>query len=218
LHIRDHALGFIDLVRLEKIFGRRKSDSAVTERSHETFGCFVEPFDPTWAKKFPDHGEQVIDISDGLMDADDCGLVVLDSFAALDKQNDPGDLAMVGKRLFDKVVAAQRKAEKEGRAPTFIFTNQIRYRKGVAGEMTTPGGFTPRHAAAIRLRLSAKDIVDKKVHTSLPARKDVRVVVDKATIPVAAGECIFEIAILKQPGLEVGQVYSNWKIISAASP
>jgi hypothetical protein len=44
LHIGDHTLRVIDLVRLQKIFGRRKSGSAVTERSHETFGCFAYGF------------------------------------------------------------------------------------------------------------------------------------------------------------------------------
>jgi RecA/RadA recombinase len=137
----------------------------------------VEPFDPVLAKKFgvdigrlllvnPGNAEQVIEISERLMAADDCGLVVLDSFAALDTQmnnskQDSGDLAIVGRRLFHKVVAAQRKAANEGRAPTFVFTNQVRWKNG---EMNTPGGFAPKHAAAIRLRLSAKDIFDKNVH------------------------------------------------------
>jgi hypothetical protein len=49
---------------------------------------------------------------------------------------------------------------KEGRAPTFIFINQIRSR-GVPGETTTPGGFAPKHAAALRLRLSGKDVFDR---------------------------------------------------------
>jgi hypothetical protein len=66
------------------------------------------------------------------------------------------------------------------------------------------------------MRLSAKDIFDKNVHTGLPARKEVRVVVEKATIPVAAQECTFEIAMLNQPGLQVGQVKDNWKIIPSA--
>jgi RecA/RadA recombinase len=165
----------------------------------------------------PDYAEPVVEISEGLMEADDCGLVVLDSFAAMvtreEKGNskcDSGSLAVVGKRLVNKVMAAQRRAENNGRAPTFVLINQVRHR-GVFGETTTPGGFAPKHAAAIRLRLSAKDIFDKSVHPGLPVRKEIRVVVEKATIPVAARECIFEIAILNQPGLQVGQVNDNWQ-------
>jgi hypothetical protein len=88
----------------------------------------------------------------------------------------------------------------------------------VFGDLSTPGGFAPRHAAAIRLRLNANDIFDKAVHTALPARKEVRVVIEKANIPVARRECIFEIAMLNQPGLQVGQVNDNWKILPAGLP
>jgi recombination protein RecA len=196
----------------------------------------IESFDPIWTGRFgvdtgkllvvsPNYAEQVVDICEGLIEAEDCGLVVLDSFAAMvsrhdtdNSKSDSGSLAMAGKRLFNKIKAAQRRAEEHGRAPTFVFTNQVRHRIGVAGEMTTPGGFGPKHAAAIRLRLSAKDVLDKTVHTELPARKEVRVVVEKATISVAARECIFEIAVLNQPGLQVGQVNDNWKILPAGFP
>jgi hypothetical protein len=102
-------------------------------------------------------------------------------------------------------------AQKKGRAPTFIFLNQVRWRNG---KLATPGGFTPQHAAAIRLRLSAKDVFDKTVHPSLAARKEIRVVIEKADVPVGAQECTFELAMLNQPGLKVGQVNSNSKILS----
>jgi recombination protein RecA len=163
----------------------------------------VEPFDPIWAKKFgvdfgklwvvnPTHLEMIVDVAEGFMQTDDCGLVVLDSLAAMVTQKEisnsksDGDLAVVCQRLFHKIVAAQRMAEKEGRAPTFIFTNQVRWKNG---EMGTPGGFTPKHAAAIRLRLSAKDVLDKSVHPSLAARKEIRVAIEKADVPVEAQEC-----------------------------
>jgi recombination protein RecA len=195
----------------------------------------VEPFDPKWAAKFgvdveklvvirPTYAEQVVEISEALMLADDCGLVVLDSFAAMvtreekgNSKSDAGSSAVVAKRLVNKVVAAQRRAGNNGCAPTFVLINQIRYR-GVFGETTTPGGFAPKHAAAIRLRLDAKDICDKQANKGLPAKKEVRVVVEKATISVAARECIFEIAMLNQPGLQVGQVNDNWKTLPAGFP
>jgi recombination protein RecA len=195
----------------------------------------IEPFDPKWAKNFgvdlkklflikPTFAEDVVKISEALIGADDCGLVVLDSFAAmvsksnLDHSNsDPCDLAMIGRMLFHKVMAAQRKAAAEGRATTFVFTNQIRY-KGVPGELGTPGGFAPKHAAAIRLRLWANDVFDKTVHPGLPARKEIRAVIEKHDIPVAALECNFEIAMLNQLGLHIGQVKDNWKVISSKLP
>jgi RecA/RadA recombinase len=192
----------------------------------------VEPFDPLWAKQFgvdvhklmivnPHHAEHVAEISERLMEADDCGLVVLDSFAAMltkneigNSKSDPTGLAMVGKLMFNKVKEAQRRAEKEGRTPTFIFTNQVRWKNG---EMATPGGFLPKHAAAIRLRLSATDVFDKAVHSGLPARKEIRVVIEKADVPVTGQECALEIALLNQPGLAIGQV-KNGKIHSTVFP
>jgi recombination protein RecA len=196
----------------------------------------VEPFDPIWAKRFgvdiqkllmvnPYCAEQVVEITEGLIGSDDCGLVVLDSFAAMVPKDEignskpgSGDLAMIGKRLVHKVLAAQRKAEEQGGAPTFLLTNQVRYRGGMPGGMTTPGGFALKHAAAIRLRLSAKDVFDKTVHTGLPARKEIHVEIERATIPVAARECVFEIAILNHAGLGIGQVGKNWKILASAFP
>jgi recombination protein RecA len=188
----------------------------------------IEPFDPIWTGKFgvdtgkllvvsPNYAEQVVDICQGLIAAEDCGLVVLDSFAAMvskqdmdNSKSDSGSLAMAGKRLFNKVMEGQRKAAEDGRSPTLIFTNQVRHR-GVFGELSTPGGFAPKHAAALRLRLCAKDIFDKAVHTGLPARKEIRVVVEKPKVPVVAGGCTFEIAMLNQRGLKIGQVNNNWQ-------
>jgi recombination protein RecA len=184
-----------------------------------------------WASKFgvdvkkllvihPNYAEQVIDVCGKLMDADDCGLVVLDNLAAMATKKelenpaaigDPGGSGKVNKKLFNTVMEAQRKAAKKVRESTFVFTNQMRRKFGAAGsELTSFGGPFPKHAAALRLRLYAKDVMDKSVHTGLPARKEVRAVVEKPKIPVASGECTFEIALLNHAGLKIGQIKSNW--------
>jgi recombination protein RecA len=195
----------------------------------------VEPFDPKWAKKLgvdvenlfvssPHHAEQVIEICANFMEADDCGLVVLDNLANMvtkkELENsaeigDPGGSGKASMKLFNTIMEAQKNAAEKGRASTFVFTNQMRTKIGAFGsELTSFGGHFPKHAAAIRLRLYAKDIFDKTVHPSLPARKEIRVVVEKHKVPVAAKECIFELAILAQLGLQVGQV-KNGKISPA---
>jgi recombination protein RecA len=198
----------------------------------------VEPF-PKWAAKFgvdveqlwiinPGHAEQVIDMCGKLMEADDCGLVVLDNLANMvtkkemessAAEGDPGGSGRINKKLFNTVMEAQRKAAEKGRASTFVFTNQIRSKFGGFGnELTSFGGPFPKHAAALRLRLYAKDVMDKTVHTGLLARKEVRVVIEKHKVPVAALECTFEIAMLNQPGLRVGQVNNNWRMLPAGFP
>lgn len=198
----------------------------------------VEPFDPTWAKKFgvdtekllvvnPSHSEQIVDISEGLVQADDCGLVVLDSYAAMVTQRemensaekqDPGGSGMIGKKLCNKILKAQRDAELNlsDRLPTFIVLNQIRHKIGVffGSPETTPGGFSLEHAAALRLRLYAKNITDKKVNPTLPCRKEIRAEVKKNKVPIVASECIFEMAMIPQPGLATGKV-DNWSTLVA---
>jgi recombination protein RecA len=199
----------------------------------------AEPFESNWAKKFgvdvekllvinPDCAEQVIDVCEEFMGADDCGLVVLDNLAAMITKkelensaeiDDSGGSGRVGKKLFNTVMEAQKKAAEKGRAATFVFTNQMRAKIGVDGrELTSFGGPFPKHASVLRLRLYAKDIVDKTVNPGLPARKEVRVAIEKAKIPVAAQGCVFEIAMLNQPGLQIGQVKDNWKVLPPAFP
>jgi RecA/RadA recombinase len=150
------------------------------------------------------------------MEADDCGLVVLDSLAAMVTKkelenpaeiSDPGGSGRGGKKLFNMVMAAQKKAAEKGRATTFVFTNQMRFKFGASGsQIVSSGGPFPKHASALRLRLFAKDVFDPAIHASLPARNEVRVVVENYKIPVAAQECTFEIALLNHAGLKIGQV------------
>jgi recombination protein RecA len=197
----------------------------------------VESFDPKWAEKFgvnttellvanPAHSEQVVDLCKGFMEAGDCGLVVLDNLAGMVTKfelensaeiDDPGGPGRINKKLFNTVMKAQQKAAEDIPPSTFVFTNQMRTKIGTHGsELTSFGGPIPKNACALRLRLEAKDIYDKAVHIGLPARKKVHLVVEKAKIPVAALECTFEIAVLNQVGLKIGQVKDNWKIVSPA--
>jgi hypothetical protein len=52
----------------------------------------------------------------------------------------------------------------------------------------------------------------------VPARKEIRVVVEKAKVPVVASECAFEIAMLNQPGLKIGQVKNGKARIPRMTP
>jgi recombination protein RecA len=185
----------------------------------------TEPFDPKWASKFgvdvkqflvihPDYAEQIIEVCEKLIDADDCGLVVLDNLAAMvtkkELETRPRSairavLAGSTKKLFNSVMEAQRKAAERGRASTFVFANQMRSKFGASGsELKSFGGPFPKHAAALRLRLSAKNVMDKTVHPGLPARKEFRAFVEKRKIPVIAKEGTFEIAMLNHAG------FNNW--------
>jgi hypothetical protein len=92
----------------------------------------------------------------------------------------------------------------------------MRVKIGVFGsELTAFGGPFPKNAAAIRLRFYAKNIFDKTVHPGPPARKEIRAVIEKAEVPVAAQECTFEIALLNQSGLAIGE---KWEDTSSRVP
>jgi hypothetical protein len=56
-----------------------------------------------------------------------------------------------------------------------VIENGRTSQKKKRGEIKSFGGPFPKHAAALRLRLDAKDVMDNTVHTGLPARKEVRV-------------------------------------------
>lgn len=167
----------------------------------------------------PDYGEQVVDMAEALLYAPDCGLVVLDSLAALNSQAEteksaeefaPGSAAVMAKKLFNKCTAALRKVAHEDRTPTLVYINQIRHKIGVmyGSPETTPGGFTPVHTASLRLRCYAKQITDKKVSETIPCAKEVHVVIAKHKIPIVSTECKFEMAMIPYGHLSAGDVES----------
>jgi recombination protein RecA len=191
-------------------------------------------FDPVWAKRLgvdvdslwvlnPDYSEHVVNMAEGLMSSPECGLVVLDSLAAMvteaegegdAEKSNPGGSGMASKKLFNKIMLAQRRAEEHGLNPTFVFINQIRHKIGVlfGSPETQPGGFTPKHAASLRLRFYAKNVKDDKVSTVIAPRKQITVQVVKHKVPIAATLCEFEMAVIPHEDLAVGQV-DNWKTL-----
>ena len=88
----------------------------------------------------PDYAEQVVDMVEGFLHADDCGVVVIDSLAALITQNETessaekavvGGAGLVVGKLYRKATLAMAQARKEERLPTLIAINQIRHKIGV---------------------------------------------------------------------------------------
>lgn len=171
----------------------------------------------------PDYGEQAVDMIESLMASPECGIVLLDSLAAMvttregensAEKEDPGGQAKVGKKLTNKVTMVQRKVEVEDLLPTFMYVNQLKYKIGVmyGDPATTPGGNSPRFAASIRLRVYAKDIKEEKWSTTHAARKEIRVTVVKHKVPIVARECMFEMAMIPHAGMKPGDV-DDWKTV-----
>jgi recombination protein RecA len=145
----------------------------------------------------PDYGEQVVDLCEKLLEAEDIGVIVLDSLAAmvpLKESEDGADKAQVGTqglligKLYRKVTLGLNKARKEGRAPLFIAINQIRMKIGVmyGNPETMPGGVAFKFASSLTVRLYGKDEMDKAVHPALPAYKVVTGQIQKTKVKTLA--------------------------------
>jgi recombination protein RecA len=184
-------------------------------------------FDPKWAaalgvdvKKLmvvkPSFAEQAVDIVESLMYANNCGLVVIDSLAALvtsseldssaEKANVGGAALVIGK-LTRKTTQALSEAEKEDRYPTLIYINQISYKIGVmfGDPETEPGGKKPLFQASIRLRLYGKNMKDPKYSETMPVAKETTFIVKKHKVPIYAASGKFTVAMVPYKGLKPGQ-------------
>ena len=133
-------------------------------------------FDKAWAQKLgvdterlmlsqPEYAEQSLDIMDALLRSGEVDFLVLDSLAFLVpakeiEESVAKDLmgrqaAVIGRGTRKAVAALNELANAEGRRPTILFTNQIRYKLGVmfGNPETVPGGKGPRFAASVEVKL-----------------------------------------------------------------
>ena len=184
-------------------------------------------FDPAWARALgvntdklivirPSYAEQLVDMCESLLYTDDCGLVVVDSLAALvttqesessaEKANVGGTGLVTGK-LVRKTTKALGEAEKAGRFPSLIYINQIRHKIGVmfGNPETTPGGNAPNYQAAIKLRVYGKNVMDSKVSSVMPVAKETTFVVNKWKCPILSASGKFTMVTHPHNGLRVGQ-------------
>lgn len=168
----------------------------------------------------PSSAEQAVDLIEGLIYAEDVSVVVLDSVAALVTQHEldsPAEKAMVGtqgiliNKLYRKTARALSIAEEEGRQPTLVMINQIRFKVGVTrgDPETMPGGPSFKYAASLVVRLYGKDEYLKDLSTTLPAYKKISAIVKKWKVPITARAFEYALALLPNPklGLAVGESY-----------
>jgi recombination protein RecA len=143
-------------------------------------------FDPSWATLLgvdvknlylsrPQSGEEAGDILDGVIQSGDCGIVVLDSVAALipnadlekamDEVEQMGARAKMVNRLMRKLHSALNMQVGEDKVPNdclVIFINQIREKIGVmyGNPETTGGGWALKFGASIRVKFTKSWIKD----------------------------------------------------------
>ncbi len=164
----------------------------------------------------PTHGEAVVDLVNELLYAEDCGLIVIDSIAAIvtmpelekDAENQtPGMQGRIVAKLVRKCTAAFGDAQREGRVPTMIWINQTRMKIGVVfgNPETMPGGQGQQFMAALRIRLSGKNIVEKSVNKAMPVIKQTSMVIQKWKQPINFTHTKFMLAMIEHKGLAVGE-------------
>lgn len=191
-------------------------------------------FDAEWATRLgvnvddlyvfePDYAEQMVDMIEGLLASEECGIVGVDSIAAMvttrelgqsAEKSDTGGAGLAVGKLIRKSTQAMNNARKAGNWPTLVLINQIRMKIGVmyGDPETTPGGNAPKFAAAMRIRTYGKNIMDNKVSKTLPVRKHTSIVIKKWKVPIVATHADWEMATVPHDGLVVGEV-ADWGLI-----
>lgn len=203
--------------------------------------CFIDVehlFSKDWATKLgvdveklayvcPENAEQVVDVAEALLMAEDVSLVVIDSLAAMVTQQEldkSAEEAIVGRtglvinKLYRKTSNALGLSKMKGHMPTLVVLNQIRYKIGVlhGNPETMPGGPAFLFASSLTLRLHGKDIMDKTVSKTLPAFKEVSATVKKFKVPIVQKSCVFQLALLpnEELNLDIGQTFAANTILS----
>jgi len=173
----------------------------------------------------PESAEQAVDVLESFYYAEDVSLIILDSIAALttskEIENDAsvqavgGASLLVGK-LFRKVVVAAQKMNNQGLTPpTFISINQIRSKIGVqyGNPETMPGGFPPKFASSMTLRVYGKNIIDKKISTAMPSYKEVSCIIQKWKCPILAVNAVYQMQMIEGLGQKPGYI-ADWNTVS----
>jgi recombination protein RecA len=175
----------------------------------------------------PSNAEQAVDIFEGLVQADDVSIVVLDSLAALVTVHELGsdaEKAMVGtaglliNKFYRKLTHALNENRKAGNSQQLYLINQIRFKVGVmfGDPETMPGGPSFKFASSLTIRLYGKDVMVEKVNKALPAYKEINAIIKKWSIPVVQRNFKMMVAMMPIPefNLKVGGVY-DWKTVLA---
>lgn len=151
----------------------------------------TEPFDMDWAILLgldpdkaivadPESGEQAADIIIKCLEADDCGLVMLDSLAQMvptvEIESSIQEVQVTPQaKLITKMIRKIRNTlstqKKHGNDVAFICTNQIRAKIGGFGfgaQETIPGGFASKHDWHLNMRMSQLKAEQIDKETDLP--------------------------------------------------
>jgi len=191
-----------------------------------------QSFDAVWAERMgvntselivvqAGYGEEAIDLFDALVRADDVAIIVVDSMAGLIASKeisqsvenyDIGTSALLIKRMGNKLMIGFCEAQKHDHFPCVILVNQTRFKPGVmfGDPETMPGGEAQKFLSSLRIRVSAKNVIDK--NSSTLVFKETHVIVKKAKVPVRAVDFNFKLCMIEHDGLKIGDT-DSFKIV-----
>ena len=198
-----------------------------------------QSFQPDWARQlqvntdelvyvFPAYAERVIDMVMAMMEAPDCGLIIVDSMAVLSKQNEmesSADKATVGgstaviSKMFRKIMTKTGMlAVETKKVPTVLLINQTRINIGqMFGDPNEqPGGNAPKHASSMTVRLWGKDVMDTNIHPTVPAWKEIKGTITKWRVPILARNFETNMAAIHNERLQQGE-FDPWPLLKAES-
>jgi len=186
----------------------------------------IEPFDPKWAARmgvdvdklavlYPSYAEEAADIAEQFLYAQNCGIVTVDSLAAMittqeaeksAESSNPGSSARAVTAMSKKTNLALREAQKEGRYPTLIFINQNRFKIGAnyGDPETMPGGQAVRFQVQLWVRVYGKNVKDAKIAGDMPIGKEVSFVVKKHKVPITSANGKYTMITHPHKDFEVG--------------
>ena len=133
--------------------------------------CGVDP--SAYSVALCDYGEQYADVADSVLEADDCGLLVIDSLANLVPEAEfeasasdqfMGNQAKLITRLVRRLKQRIIRERKRGHPCMILFINQMRSRLGVlyGDPETMCGGHALRHEFSLLFRCAKKSLTGKK--------------------------------------------------------
>jgi recombination protein RecA len=172
-----------------------------------------------------DYGEMYVNLCESALRADDCGLVVLDSLAALAPSAEfdaPSEDQFMGvqARMIGRAVRELKQRlirERKREHPcTVLFTNQLRTKLGVmfGDPSSMPGGHGMKHEFSLLLRMTKKALndADKKKFRDSDREKDsasrhaFSIKKEKVLTLAGSGEFVRLVEPVKELGLDKGRV------------
>lgn len=193
-------------------------------------------FEKSWAEQIgidtqaiiivtPDHVANAIDMIEGLLYAEDVGLIVIDSVGAMMTQNElessadkmaVGGASLLVSKMMRKITIAQSKIRRlEDRHPSVILINQVRVKIGqMYGDPDhLPGGSALQYAVNCTIRLYGKPVMDKKVHDAIPVKLETTATIKKYKFPITNQAFKYDIITYAHNGYKVGSCY-DWNTVS----